>query len=256
MSHLILLSIPLFVFLGLLLEMTGMAQVMVRFLANLLGHVRGGLHYVLVAAMYLVSGISGSKAADMAAVAPALFPEMEKRGADRAISSALLAATGAQTETIPPSLILIAIGSVTGVSIAALFTGGLLPGLVLGLMLCAVVWYRARQRRHRRCASARGVREIGAQLPDRAAGAGAAVRHPRRGDRRRRHRDRGLDHRHRLLGPGRPAGLSANSMWSQLLPLLVQSASLSGAILIIVGAATAMAWAITQSGFSQALSPA
>ena len=83
MSHFILLSIPLFVFLGLLIEMTGMAAVMVRFLANLLGHVRGGLHYVLVAAMYLVSGISGSKAADMAAIAPALFPEMEKRGADR-----------------------------------------------------------------------------------------------------------------------------------------------------------------------------
>src|SRR3954452_11631621 len=70
MSHLILLSVPLFVFLGLLIEMTGMARAMVAFLASLLGHVRGGLHYVLVGAMYLVSGISGSKAADMAAVAP------------------------------------------------------------------------------------------------------------------------------------------------------------------------------------------
>src|ERR1700730_3626150 len=77
MSHLILLSVPLFVFLGLLIEMTGMARAMVTFLASLLGHVRGGLHYVLVGAMYLVSGISGSKAADMAAVAPVLFPEMK-----------------------------------------------------------------------------------------------------------------------------------------------------------------------------------
>ena len=81
MSHLILLAVPLFVFLGLLIEMTGMARAMVAFLASLLGHVRGGLHYVLVAAMYLVSGISGSKAADMAAVAPVLFPEMKERGA-------------------------------------------------------------------------------------------------------------------------------------------------------------------------------
>src|SRR4051794_2551645 len=81
MSHLILLSVPLFVFLGLLIEMTGMARAMVGFLASLLGHVRGGLHYVLVGAMYLVSGISGSKAADMAAVAPVLFPEMKARGA-------------------------------------------------------------------------------------------------------------------------------------------------------------------------------
>ena len=117
MSHLILLSVPLFVFLGLLIEMTGMARAMVAFLASLLGHVRGGLHYVLVGAMYLVSGISGSKAADMAAVAPVLFPEMKARGAKPGDLVALLAATGAQTETIPPSLVLITIGSVTGVSI-------------------------------------------------------------------------------------------------------------------------------------------
>ena len=97
---------------------------------------RGGLSFVLIGAMYLVSGISGSKAADMAAVAPVLFPEMEARGATRGELVALLAATGAQTETIPPSLILITIGSVTGISIAALFTGGLLPGLVVGLILC------------------------------------------------------------------------------------------------------------------------
>ncbi|MDE2008414.1 MAG: TRAP transporter small permease subunit, partial [Rhodospirillales bacterium] len=76
MSNLILLAVPLFVFLGLLIEMTGMARAMVTFLAGLLGHVRGGMHYVLVAGMYLVSGISGSKAADMAAIEPVLFPEM------------------------------------------------------------------------------------------------------------------------------------------------------------------------------------
>src|SRR5712692_6016530 len=73
MSTLILLSVPLFVFLGLLIEMTSLARVLVDFMAALLGHVRGGLAYVLLGAMYLVSGISGSKAADMAAVAPVLF---------------------------------------------------------------------------------------------------------------------------------------------------------------------------------------
>ncbi|MEO6945041.1 MAG: TRAP transporter large permease subunit, partial [Nitrobacter sp.] len=145
MSHLILLAVPLFVFLGLLIEMTGMARAMVAFLASLLGHVRGGLHYVLVGAMYLVSGISGSKAADMAAVAPVLFPEMKKRGAKPGDLVALLAATGAQTETVPPSLVLITIGSVTGVSIAALFTGGLLPGFVLAITLSALVWWRYRR---------------------------------------------------------------------------------------------------------------
>src|SRR3979490_3452322 len=144
MSHLILLSVPLFVFLGLLIEMTGMARAMVAFLASLLGHVRGGLHYVLVGAMYLVSGISGSKAADMAGGAPGLFPERKQRGAKPGDLVALLAATGAQTETIPPSLVLITIGSVTGVSISALFTGGLLPGVVLAITLSALVWWRYR----------------------------------------------------------------------------------------------------------------
>src|SRR5438105_3781486 len=144
MSHLILLSVPLFVFLGLLIEMTGMARAMVSFLASLLGHVKGGLHYVLVGAMYLVSGISGSKAADMAAVAPVLFPEMKQRGANPGDLVALLSATGAQTETIPPSPVLITIGSMTGVSIAGLFTAGVVPGVVLAIMLCVVVWWRYR----------------------------------------------------------------------------------------------------------------
>ncbi|MEA3129410.1 MAG: hypothetical protein QOF46_1205, partial [Paraburkholderia sp.] len=145
MSHLILLSVPLFVFLGQLIEMTGMAAAMIAFLASMLGHVRGGLSYVLVGAMYLVSGISGSKAADMAAVAPVLFPEMKARGAKPGDLVALLAATGAQTETIPPSLVLITLGSVTGVSISALFTGGMLPGIVLAITLCAVVQWRYRR---------------------------------------------------------------------------------------------------------------
>src|ERR1700675_2657804 len=119
MSHLILLSVPLFVFLGLLIEMTGMARAMVAF-------------------------ISGSKAADMAAVAPVLFPEMKARGAKPGDLVALLAATGAQTETIPPSLVLITIGSASGVSISALFTGGLLPGVVLAITLSVLVWWRYR----------------------------------------------------------------------------------------------------------------
>jgi TRAP-type C4-dicarboxylate transport system permease large subunit len=73
-----------FILLGHLVEMTGMAKAMVDFLASLLGHVRGGLNYVLLGAMLLVSGISGAKTADMAAVAPVLLPEMKKRGNTKA----------------------------------------------------------------------------------------------------------------------------------------------------------------------------
>lgn len=142
MSSLILLAVPLFVLMGMLVEMTGMARAMVGFLAALLGHVRGGLNCVLLGAMYLVAGISGSKAADMAAVVPVLFPEMIRRGADKGELVSLLAASGAMCETIPPSPVLITVGSVTGVSIASLFSAGLLPAAVLAVALAVIARYR------------------------------------------------------------------------------------------------------------------
>jgi tripartite ATP-independent transporter DctM subunit len=251
MSHLILLSVPLFVFLGLLIEMTGMARAMVNFLGNLLGHVRGGLSYVLVGSMYLVSGISGSKAADMAAVAPVLFPEMQARGAKRGDLVALLSATGAQTETIPPSLVLITIGSVTGVSIAALFTGGLLPGLVLGLTLCCVVWYRYRNEDLsgvRRATGAEILRSLLVAAP--AVALPFVIRSAVVG---------GVATATEVSTIGIVYSVLAGLLiyrrfaWRRLMPMLVETASLSGAILFIIGAATAMAWSLTQSGFSKDL---
>ncbi|MAF05834.1 TRAP transporter large permease subunit, partial [Herbaspirillum sp.] len=143
MSSLILLAVPLFILLGHLVEMTGMAKAMVDFLASLLGHVRGGLNYVLLGAMLLVSGISGAKTADMAAVAPVLLPEMKRRGNHEGELISLLAASGAMAETIPPSLVLITIGSVAGVSIAALFTGGIMPGIVLAVLLAILARWRS-----------------------------------------------------------------------------------------------------------------
>jgi tripartite ATP-independent transporter DctM subunit len=259
MSHLILLSVPLFVFLGLLIEMTGMARAMVAFLASLLGHVRGGLHYVLVGAMYLVSGISGSKAADMAAVAPVLFPEMKQRGAKPGDLVALLSATGAQTETIPPSLVLITIGSVTGVSIAALFTGGLLPGVVLAITLSALVWWRYRDEdlsHVRRAGAAEIIRAFGIALP--ALALPFVIRYAV---------VEGIATATEVSTIGIVYALAVgfvvyglfiyrNLDWRRLLPMLIETASLSGSILLIIGAATGMAWGLTQSGFSRALAAA
>ena len=251
MSHLILLSVPLFVFLGLLIEMTGMARAMVGFLANLLGHVRGGLSYVLVGAMYLVSGISGSKAADMAAVTPVLFPEMIKRGAKPGDLVALLAATGAQTETIPPSLVLLTIGSVTGVSIAALFTGGLLPGVVLGIALCVLVRWRYRDDDLSGVTKASFGTIMKSLLIAAPAVAlpfviRAAV-------------IEGVATATEVSTIGIIYSIAVGLLiyrkfdWSRIVPMLIDTACLSGAILLIIGAATGMAWSLTQSGFSQEL---
>jgi tripartite ATP-independent transporter DctM subunit len=254
MSHLILLAVPLFVFLGLLIEMTGMARAMVGFLANLLGHVRGGLHYVLIGAMYLVSGISGSKAADMAAVAPVLFPEMKARGAKPGDLVALLSATGAQTETIPPSLVLITIGSVTGVSIAALFTGGMLPGAVLAVTLSALVWWRYRKEDLSHVKKVGGgeiLRSFVIALPALALPfvIRAAV-------------VEGIATATEVSTIGIVYAIVIGLVvyrqfdWRRLRPMLIETASLSGAILLIIGTATGMAWGLTQSGFSRSLASA
>ena len=89
-------------------------------------------------------------------------------------------------------------------------------------------------------------------LADRTAGHRIAVRHSRGGGRWRGHRDRSLHDRYHLFGAGRSAGLSKFDS-GRLYPMLVETASLSGAILLIIGAATGMAWALTQSGFSSSL---
>jgi tripartite ATP-independent transporter DctM subunit len=251
MSPLVLLAVPLFVFLGALIEMTGLAKAMIEFLVSLIGHVRGGLQYVLLGAMYLVSGISGAKAADMAAVAPALFPEMKKRGTHDGDLIGLLSASGAMSETIPPSIVLITIGSVTGVSITALFIGGLLPALVGLLTMAAVVWWQTRREDMsgvRRAAPRQILRLLLVALPALALpfiirtsvveGVATATEVSTIGI------------FYTIL-----AGLFLYRRfdWRALYPMLLDTASLSGAILLIVGCATAMAWALTQSGFSQDL---
>ncbi|MDR6536479.1 TRAP transporter large permease subunit [Variovorax soli] len=251
MSHLILLAVPLFVFLGSLIEMTGLARAMINFLVSLIGHVRGGLQYVLLGAMYIVSGISGAKAADMAAVAPALFPEMKKRGSKDGDLIGLLSASGAMSETIPPSIVLITVGSVTGVSITSLFIGGLMPAVVGLVLMAGVVWWQTRLEDMTGVTRATR-REIGklllVSLPALALPViirTAVVE--------------GVATATEVSTIGIFYTLIAGIFiyrqfdWRRLYPMLLDTASLSGAILLIVGCATAMAWALTQSGFAQDL---
>jgi tripartite ATP-independent transporter DctM subunit len=249
MSNLLLLSVPMFVFLGLLMESTGIARAMVNFLVALVGHVRGGLSHVLLGAMYLVSGISGSKAADMAAVAPVLFPEMRRRGQHPGELASLLATSSAMSETIPPSLVLITIGSVTNVSISALFTGGLLPALVAAFALVVVVWWRARWddvSDLKRAPPREIVRTLLIAAP------GLTLPFVIRG----------------VVMGGIATATEVSTVgvvytallgifiyrqfdWRRMYPLLVETVALTGAVMLIVGTATAMSWALTQSGFSQ-----
>ncbi len=253
MTEMILLAVPLFIFLGLLIDLSGMASAMIGFLTTVLGNVRGGLSYVLVGAIYLVSGISGAKAADMAAVVPILFPEMIRRGTPKGELVALLAATGAQTEIVPPALVLIILGSVTGVSVAGLFAGGTLVSLLLLAMLCVHIGYKARHlpafETHEPRAGIRDImRTFLVALP--ALSLLVLIRYSV---------VEGIATATEVSTIGIVYAFIIGIIfyrkidWRKLGPILVNTSVLSGAVLFILGAATAMGWAITESGFSQQL---
>jgi tripartite ATP-independent transporter DctM subunit len=251
MSSIILLSVPIFVFLGCILDATGMGKAIVDFLASLLGHVRAGMSYVLLGSLFLVSGISGSKVSDMATVAPALFPEMKRRGHKPREMIALLATGAAMADTVPPSIVLIVLGSVAGVSIAGLFTSGFVVAMVLLAVLAVLARMKA-AREHlgdvRRAPLATIGRTMLIAAPAlvlpfiirSAVGGGIAtatevstiaVLYAL------------------IIGIFLYGGIGVRKFYD----MLVETAALSGAILLILGTALAMAWALTQTGFAQQL---
>ena len=217
-----------------------------RLFGGLLGHVRGGLSYVLIGAMYLVSGNLGSKAADMAAIAPVLFPEMKRRGAKPGDLVALLSATGAQTRD--PAF---ARANHDRLRNGRLDSGALYrwaaAGRRVGLLLAALVWWRYRNQ------DLSGGSRLWSQdwqvIPDLASSIAlpfiirAAV-------------IEGVATATEVSTIGIAYTVLAGLLvyrqfdWKRIYPMLVDTASLSGSILLIIGAATGMAWALTQSGFS------
>lgn len=251
MANLVLVSVPIFVLLGCVLDATGMGKAIVDFLASLIGHVKAGMSYVLLGSLFIVSGISGSKVSDMATVAPALFPEMRRRGNKQSEMVALLATGAAMADTVPPSIVLIVLGSVAGVSIAGLFESGLVVAMVL--LLSLVVLARWKARHENRGTGRPALRVIGRVLLvaapalvlpfliRSAVGGGVAtatevstiaVLYAM------------------VIGQVLYGGIGIKKLYS----MLVETAALSGAILLVLGTASAMAWAITQSGIVQQLS--
>jgi tripartite ATP-independent transporter DctM subunit len=252
MSSIILVSVPVFVLLGCVLDSTGMGKAIVDVLASLLGHVRAGMSYVLLGALFIVSGISGSKVSDMATVAPALFPEMKRRGHQPREMIALLATGAAMADTVPPSIVLIVLGSVAGVSIAGLFQSGFVIAMVLLAALLVLARWKARHEvmegvKRAPLATVGKLLLVAAPalvlpfLIRWAVGGGVAtatevstiaVLYAL------------------LIGKFLYGGLSARQVWR----MLGDTAALSGAILLILGTASGMAWAIAQSGLVQQLS--
>ncbi|WP_421926338.1 TRAP transporter large permease subunit [Neoaquamicrobium sediminum] len=254
MSSLILLSVPIFVLLGCILDATGMGKAIVEFMGSLLGHVKAGMSYVLLGSLFLVSGISGSKVSDMATVAPALFPEMKRRGHKPKEMIALLATGAAMADTVPPSIVLIVLGSVAGVSIAALFTSGFIIALVLLLALAVLARWKARHENMDgvQRASFKVIRTtlliaapalllpfiirgaVGGGIATATEVSTIAVLYAF------------------VIGIVLYGGIKPAKVYA----MLVETAAMSGAILLILGTASAMAWALTQTGFAFQLATA
>ncbi len=144
-GNFILLALPFFILAGLIMERGGISLRLVRFAMALVGRARGGLLQVIVLTVYLVSGISGSKIADVAAVGSVMRGELARRGYRPEQGAAVLAASAAMAETIPPSIAMLVLGSVTPISIGTLFVAGLMPAAFIAACLMLLIWFRARR---------------------------------------------------------------------------------------------------------------
>jgi tripartite ATP-independent transporter DctM subunit len=141
----ILLALPFFVLAGGILATGGIASRLVRLIEDLTSRWRGGSAISAVLAMYLFSGLSGSKVADIAAVSPVLTPAMLAKGhSDREVVG-IFATSAVMGETVPPSLAILVLASVATISTGALFLAGLAPAGAVGLCLIAAIYWRARR---------------------------------------------------------------------------------------------------------------
>jgi tripartite ATP-independent transporter DctM subunit len=142
-NNFLLLAIPFFVLAGLVMAYGGLGQRTADVVKLFLRRLPGGLQHSVIGFMYVFSGLSGSKVADMAAVGTTLGPELEAAGHRREETTAVLAASAVMGESIPPSIALIVLGSVTPLSIGALFLGGIIPAALLAVLLSAAVVFRS-----------------------------------------------------------------------------------------------------------------
>src|SRR6478735_9265185 len=134
-----LLAIPFFILAGELMNSGGLSRRIIDFAIALVGHIRGGLGIVAIVAAIIMASISGSAAADTAALAAILIPMMAKAGYNIPRSAGLIAAGGIIAPVIPPSMAFIVFGVAANVSITQLFMAGVVPGLMMGLAL-VVTW--------------------------------------------------------------------------------------------------------------------
>ena len=142
----ILVAIPLFVFAGELMNVSGVTQRIIRMASALVGHLHGGLANVGVVANFIMSGISGSALADAAATGTVLIPSMKERGFPPDFSAAVISSAATVGPIIPPSISFVLLGAIVEVSVGRLFMGGVVPGFIMFVSMFALTWWICRKR--------------------------------------------------------------------------------------------------------------
>lgn len=142
----VLLCIPGFVMAGNLMNVGNITQHIVRFSNALVGHIRGGLGLANVGGSMIFSGISGTAVADAASIGSVMIPGMAKSGYDKPFAAAVTAASSTIGPIIPPSVPMIIVGSLSGISVGRMFLAGAIPGLLLGIAMMITVYWLAMRR--------------------------------------------------------------------------------------------------------------
>ena len=143
-GNFVLLAIPFFIFAGIIMNRGGISSRLVNFVHACVGHVRGGLYQVMVVSMYVVSGLSGSKSADVAAVGSVMRDMLRRKGYSLEKAAAVLASSAAMGETVPPSVAMLVIAWVTSLSVGALFIAGIIPAAVIAACLMTLIYVQSR----------------------------------------------------------------------------------------------------------------
>jgi C4-dicarboxylate transporter DctM subunit len=140
----VLLAVPLFMLAGSLMDQSGMSKRLVDLSEALVGHLQGGLAMTSILSSMLFAGVSGSAAADTSAVGSVLIPSMKEKGYDKNFAAAVVATGGSIGVIIPPSIPMIIFAFIANISVGKLFLAGILPGILIGLSLMALVVFQSR----------------------------------------------------------------------------------------------------------------
>lgn len=139
------LSVPLFIFAGKLMNLTGTTNSLINFADMIVGRLRGGLAHVNIVVSMFFGGCTGAAISDTSAVGSVLIPSMEKKGYPKDFSASVTAASSTMGPIIPPSLAFILYGAISNVSIGDLFLAGIIPGIMVGVFQMFVVAYYAKK---------------------------------------------------------------------------------------------------------------